>query len=135
MQVSAQNWLESPINLVLMKVDLIHKPDCGNVVPDALNRREELPSNKNHSYPNLVTNVCGQNKFVMQDLQCCRAPFHEECPKHHGHKGNPGVTPGTCGAIGERAQVILVWVRAPGIGNASHPRRLGVHKGKAMSYA
>ena len=23
------------------------------------------------------------------------------------HKGDPGVTPGTCGAIGERAQVIL----------------------------
>jgi len=55
----------------------------------------------------------------------CRAPLHEECPKHHGHKGDPGVTPGTCGAVGERAQVILVWARAPGVGNASHPRRLG----------
>ncbi len=55
----------------------------------------------------------------------CRAPLHEECLKHHGHKGDPGVTPGTCGAVGERAQVILVWVRAPGVGNASHPRRLG----------
>jgi hypothetical protein len=48
------------------------------------------------------------------------------CPKHQGHKGDPGVTPGTCGAGGEKAQVILVWVRAPGVGNASHPRRLGV---------
>ena len=48
------------------------------------------------------------------------------CPKHHGHKGDPGVTPGTCGAGGEKAQVILVWVRAPGVGNASHPWRLGV---------
>ena len=48
------------------------------------------------------------------------------CLKHQGHKGDPGVTPGTCGAVGERAQVILVWVRAPGVGNASHPRRLGV---------
>ena len=38
----------------------------------------------------------------------CRAPLFEECPQHHGHKGDPGVTPGTCGAIGERAQVILV---------------------------
>ena len=47
------------------------------------------------------------------------------CLKHHGHKGDPGVTPGTCGAGGERAQVILVWVRAPGVGNASHPQRLG----------
>ena len=55
----------------------------------------------------------------------CRAPLHEECPKHHGHKGDPGVTPGTCGTVGERAQVIIVWVRAPGVGNASHPRRLG----------
>ena len=35
------------------------------------------------------------------------------------------MTPGTCGAVGERAQVVLVWVRAPGVGNASQPRRLG----------
>jgi hypothetical protein len=58
----------------------------------------------------------------------CYSPFHEECPKHHGHKGDPGVTPGTCGPNGERAQVMLVWVRAPGVGNASHPRTLGVIK-------
>ena len=32
------------------------------------------------------------------------------------HKGDPGVTPGTCGAIGERTQVILVQVRAPSVG-------------------
>ena len=38
----------------------------------------------------------------------CPAPLLEECPQHHGHKRNPGVTPGTCGTIGERAQVILV---------------------------
>ena len=43
-----------------------------------------------------------------------------------GTRGDPGVTPGTCGAGGEKAQVILVWVRAPSVGNASHPRRLGV---------
>ena len=54
----------------------------------------------------------------------CRAPLHEECPKHHGHKGDPGVTPGTCGAVGERGQVVLLWVRAAGVGNASHPQRL-----------
>jgi hypothetical protein len=48
------------------------------------------------------------------------------CPKHHGHKGDPGVTPGTCGAGGEKDPVILVWVRALGVGNASHPQRLGV---------
>ena len=44
----------------------------------------------------------------------CRAPLLEECPQHHGHKGDPGVTPGTCGTIGERAQVILVLVRVSG---------------------
>ena len=38
----------------------------------------------------------------------CRAALLEECPQHHGHKGDPGVTSGTCGTIGERAQVILV---------------------------
>ena len=36
------------------------------------------------------------------------------------------MTPETCGAVGERAQVILVWVRALGVKNASHLRRLGV---------
>ena len=34
--------------------------------------------------------------------------------------------PEICGAIGKRAQLILVWVRALGVGNASHPWRLGV---------
>ena len=49
-----------------------------------------------------------------------------EVPKHHGHKGDLGVTPGTCGVVGERAQVILVLVTAPGVGNAPHPLRLRV---------
>jgi hypothetical protein len=31
-----------------------------------------------------------------------------------GTKGDPIVTPETCGTIGERAQMILVWVRGPG---------------------
>ena len=53
-----------------------------------------------------------------------RAPLHEKCPKHHEHKGDPKVIPGTCGAIGKRAQIILVWMRAPDVGNTSHPRRL-----------
>ena len=35
------------------------------------------------------------------------------------------MTFGTCGTIGERAQVILVWLRALGRGNASHPQELG----------
>jgi hypothetical protein len=55
-----------------------------------------------------------------------RAPLQKGCPKHHGHKGDPGVTPRTCGASGEKAQMILVWVRTPGVGNASYPRGLGV---------
>jgi hypothetical protein len=48
--------------------------------------------------------------------------------KHHGHKGDPGVTPGTCGVVGERAQMILVWVRAPGVEITSHSQRLGVKR-------
>ena len=42
------------------------------------------------------------------EQQAYRPPLHEECPKHHGHKGDPGVTHGTCGTIGVRAQVVLV---------------------------
>ena len=59
----------------------------------------------------------------------CRAPLLEECPQHHGHKGDPGVTPGTCGAIGERAQVILVWVRAPGRWERLPPTETRSHEG------
>ena len=44
----------------------------------------------------------------------CYAFLLEECPQDHGHKGDPGMMLGTCGAIGEKIQVILVWVRAPG---------------------
>ena len=59
----------------------------------------------------------------------CRAPLLKECPQHHGHKGDPGVTPGTCGAIGERAQVILVWVRAPGRWERLPPTETRSHEG------
>ena len=58
-------------------------------------------------------------------LWCC-APLHMKCPKHQGYKGDPGVTPETGGTIGEMAQVILVWMRAPSVGNTSYPFRLGV---------
>ena len=64
----------------------------------------------------------------------CRAPLLEECPKHHEHKGDPRVTPGTCGAIGERAQVILMWARFRALGTLL-PTETRRHKGKAMSYA
>ena len=59
----------------------------------------------------------------------CRASLLEECPQHHGHKRNPGVTPGTCGAIGERAQVILVWVRGPGRWERLPPTETRSHEG------
>ena len=42
----------------------------------------------------------------------CHAPLFNECPQYHRHKGDARVTPGTCGAIGERALIILVWMRA-----------------------
>jgi hypothetical protein len=58
----------------------------------------------------------------------CRAPLQKGYPKDHGHKGDPGVTPETCGASGEKAQVIMVWVRALGIRNISHPRGLEAMK-------
>ena len=61
----------------------------------------------------------------LQDRPCCTPP-HKECLEHHGHKGDPGETPGTCGADGENAQVILVWVRTAGVGNIFHQRGLRV---------
>ena len=63
----------------------------------------------------------------------CRAPLVEECPQHHGHKGDPGVTLGTCGAIGERTQVILVWVRAPRRWERLPPMETRSHEDKALS--
>ena len=59
----------------------------------------------------------------------CHAPLHEECPQHHGHKGDPRVTPGTCCAIGERAQVILVWVKAPRHWECLSPTETRSHEG------
>ena len=66
------------------------------------------------------------SSFDMNPNQNCHTPLHEECMKHHGHKGKPRVTPNTYGAVGERAQMILVWVMAPGVGIASYPRKLRV---------
>jgi hypothetical protein len=33
---------------------------------------------------------CGRIDFKFVDCIYYRTPFHEECLKHHGHKGNPG---------------------------------------------
>ena len=63
------------------------------------------------------------------DFQHCCAPLLDECLQHHGHKGDPGVTPGTCGTIGERAQVILVWVRALGRWERLPPTETTSHEG------
>jgi hypothetical protein len=75
---------------------------------------------------NTISDILKNSTRILE----CRAPLHKRCPKHQGHKGDPGVTPGTCCADGEKAQLILVWVRAPGVGNASHPRRLGIMRKK-----
>ena len=54
------------------------------------------------------------NAFATIIRKYCWAPLNEECPQHHGQKGDPGVTTWTCGAKGERAHSVE---------NASHPRR------------
>ena len=61
-------------------------------------------------------------KFWGQFVSCTSPWGSHETP---WAQGDPGVTPMTCGAVGEKALVILVWVRALGVGNASHPWRLG----------
>ena len=64
----------------------------------------------------------------------CFALLHEECLNHHGHKGDPEVRPGICGAVDERAQVILVWMRPRALETFS-PTETRRYKGKAMIYA
>ena len=71
--------------------------------------------------PRMQPSRCDPNHPMVQWVLQCHAPPHEECSQHHRHKGDPRVTHGACGAISERSQVILVWVRAKGVGNASHP--------------
>jgi hypothetical protein len=64
----------------------------------------------------------------------CRAPLHKKCMKHHGHKGDPGVTPKVCGAVGEIAQSdpsvgegLGRWEHLPSTETRSH-------EGKVISY-
>jgi hypothetical protein len=52
------------------------------------------------------------NSTLNVATQKCCAPLLDKCPQHHGHKGDPVITPGTCGAVSEKAQVILVWMKA-----------------------
>jgi hypothetical protein len=53
--------------------------------------------------------------WIVTSLGRYRAPLHKECLQHHGHKENYEVTPGTCGTIGEKDQMILLWVRGSGV--------------------
>jgi hypothetical protein len=61
--------------------------------------------------------------------QMCREPLHKGSPKHHGHKGDPGVTSGICGlsdpSVGE----------GPGRWEHFPLTETRSHKGKAMNYA
>ena len=52
---------------------------------------------------NTLVAACNREDNLEQALLMCRAPFLEECPQHHGHKGDPRVMPRTCGTIGKRA--------------------------------
>ena len=51
----------------------------------------------------------------------CPTSLHKRCPKYHGHKRDLRATLENCGAAGERAQLILVGMKALGVRNASHP--------------
>ena len=44
-----------------------------------------------------------ESNLMIKNLQFqCRGSLYIECPKHQWHKGNSEVTPGICGAVGER---------------------------------
>ena len=47
-------------------------------------------------YVSLIGNF---GKFLLKCLFC--ASFFEDCSLHYGHKGNPKMTFGTCGSMGE----------------------------------
>jgi hypothetical protein len=51
----------------------------------------------------LIASKCGLTPKI---LYC--ASLVKECPQHHGHKDDPGVTPGTCVMFGEVTKVDLV---------------------------
>ena len=57
--------------------------------------------------------------FRRRDLIWCHTPLHEESPNTWA-QGDPRVAPGICGAVGEGAQVILIWVRARALGMPPH---------------
>jgi hypothetical protein len=48
------------------------------------------------------------------------------------YKGDPGVTHETYSAVDERAQMVIVWLKARGVRNDSHPQRLGVTRVRSL---
>lgn len=64
----------------------------------------------------------------------CRAPLLKEGPKHQGHKGDTGVTPGPCGGFGEETQVGLVWVEHPGRWERRSPTGTRSHEDEVVSF-
>jgi hypothetical protein len=78
------------LHVVLTNYDMKRKPILASVMPKKVDPIVDLDDPR-----------------IRAEFLKCRAPLHEECSQHHGHKGDPGVTPGTCDAICERDQVIL----------------------------
>jgi hypothetical protein len=99
------------VDAVESKYQLLNK--CKLLFDLVVHQQQHLHCFRQHS----VRLAKFERNFTERNFFFCHAPLHKGCPKHHGHKGNPGVTPRTCGAGGEKAQVILMWVRAPGVGN------------------
>ena len=70
---------------------------------------------------------------IMQNLNLhesmCRMPLFEECSQHYVDKGNSKMMHGTYGAIDERAQVILMSMKAPGRWKHLPPTETRSHKG------
>ena len=52
--------------------------------------------------------ICRAKVVYTIDYGICCASLLQECTQYHGHKEDLRVKLGTCGAIGERVQVILV---------------------------
>ena len=91
--------------------------------------------------PNYHRDTISQMRFQFSS-QCfhplvsyCSPPLHEECPKHYEQNGDLEVTLENCVTIGEKAQMILVWVKAPRIWECLLPTEIKNHEDKTMRYA
>ena len=112
---------------------------------NAINNKNSFTRQGGHNYTstNLKDGFYSNHPNHNNNLQCYtitnlnqnydwfyRIPLLEKVPQHHGHKGDPEVTSRACAAIGEKDQVILVWVKAPCVENPSHAWKLGVTRVK-----